>query len=77
MLNDSVARLVEYQSDPWRAEPPSGMKQIASAALDLSENRDHFSREARRLAEERYGLDKMTSAYIEVFQPAVKRGEYS
>ena len=66
MLNDSAGRCVECHGDPWKGEPPGTLEGMVSAACELLGDRDRFQQGARSLAEERYGLDRMVDAYVEV-----------
>jgi glycosyltransferase involved in cell wall biosynthesis len=66
LLDESAGRCVEPQGDLWAGEPPGNPEGMVSAALELARRRDHFDRGARSLAEERYGLGRMVSAYAKV-----------
>lgn len=65
MLTQEAGRCVPAVGDPWKGETPGNIAALADAALEVVENRE-FRNGARRLAEERYGLERMVEQYIEV-----------
>jgi glycosyltransferase involved in cell wall biosynthesis len=67
MLGDrSAGRCIECDGDPWKGESPANLEGMVNAALEIAKNTEPFRVAARRLAEERYGLDQMVDAYMEV-----------
>ncbi len=68
LLDETAGRVVECNGDPWKGQPPGNHAGMVSAALELLAARDRFHNGARKLAEERYGLDRMIEAYVEVLQ---------
>ena len=65
LLNESAGICVESYGDPWKGEPPRNLDEVVNAALKLIAHRDQYRKDARSLAEKRYGLDKMVDAYVE------------
>jgi glycosyltransferase involved in cell wall biosynthesis len=66
MLNPEAGRCVIANGDPWRGEAPGNIEGLVGAALEIRENKALFRKGARRLAEERYGLDQMVDQYIDI-----------
>jgi glycosyltransferase involved in cell wall biosynthesis len=66
MLDEASGQCVEYYGNPLKAEPPGNPSEIVCAARILIEKRDFYSTGARRLAEQRYSLDQMVDAYLQV-----------
>ena len=61
------SRLRSCISKVLRGEAPGNIVGLVDAALEVHENNAPFREGARRLAEERYGLDRMVDQYMEVF----------
>ncbi|MEO0271928.1 MAG: glycosyltransferase family 4 protein [candidate division WOR-3 bacterium] len=57
---------VEYGSDPFRMEEPKGIAQLATVVRKLAEDQEEARLAARRLAEERYGLEQMVDRYAAI-----------
>jgi glycosyltransferase involved in cell wall biosynthesis len=68
MLDGLAGRCVETQGDPWKGEPPGNDEGMVNAALELIDRENDFRYNARKLAEERYGLEKMVDMYVEVLR---------
>lgn len=66
LLAESAGQCVECYGNPWKGEPPGNSEGMVRAALELIEGWDRFHHGARSLAEERYELDQMVNAYLEV-----------
>ena len=66
ILSEMGGHCVEYGGDPWKAEPPDNTEGMVKAAMGIAVNRDRYHVGARTLAEDKYGLDQMVDAYIEV-----------
>lgn len=66
LLDGSAGRCVEPQGDPWKWELPGNRDGMVDAALAVLADLERFRRGARQLAEERYRLEQMVDAYIEV-----------
>ncbi|MEW6406431.1 MAG: glycosyltransferase family 4 protein [Chloroflexota bacterium] len=66
VLTELAGRCVECEGDPWKGEPPGNREGMVRAALELLADRDFYHRGARRLAEERYSLEKMVDDYCRV-----------
>lgn len=64
--NTLAGRCVKSNGDPFRGESPGNFQELAEAAIEIAENNNSFRAAARRLAEDRYGLDKMADEYIRV-----------
>jgi len=60
-----AGRLVPYGGNPWKLERPN-IAALASAAMDILTNPDHFRQSARNHAEEAFGLDQMVDRYLEI-----------
>ena len=57
--------IVPYGSDPWQLAYPN-VDALVEAILKVKENYKEYADYARRVAEERYSIENMTSQYIEV-----------
>lgn len=68
LLAGRGGRVAPYGGDPWRLEPPD-MDALAAAAEEVLADLPRWRYQARRLAEERYTLEGMTEAYLELLFP--------
>lgn len=68
MLDGLAGRCVEPHGDPRKGKPPGNEEGMVNAALELIDKGNHFRYNARKLAEERYGLEKMVDMYVEVLR---------
>ena len=57
--------VVPYGGDPWKLETPD-IATLATEAEKILENQNQFRTSARKRAEDKFGLDKMTDAYVKV-----------
>lgn len=64
-----AGRLVPYGGDPWRLDTPDTAR-LAEAALEILVDQPRFRAAARRQAEQRFGLERMVTAYLEVLLEA-------
>ena len=58
-----AGKLVPYGGDPWALDPPD-IEKLADAALLVLKNQARFSGDARKRAEEAFGLDHMVEGYL-------------
>lgn len=65
LVQGGAGLVVPYGGDPWKLAPPD-VPALAQAASEILQQREAFSRMARRRAEAEFGLDKMVDAYLEV-----------
>jgi len=63
LVEDDAGRIVPYGGDVWQLQPPD-IPQLAQAAAEILVEQEHFRRAARRLAEERFSLDRMIDDYM-------------
>ena len=66
MLSPQAGQCVPAHNDPWKGEPPGNIDGLVAAALAVKENNAAFRMGARALAEERFGLDRMTDQYVNI-----------
>lgn len=62
-----AGRVVPYGADPWRLQSPQ-IEPLVEASLEILSNWSAFSRGARQRAEAAFGLERMTSQYLEALQ---------
>ncbi len=67
MLDCGAGRCVPVKGDPWKGEHPGNVDGLVDAALEIIEDNAAFRVNARKLAESRYGLDRMVDEYVEFF----------
>jgi len=65
LVQGNAGRIVPYGGDPWQLETPD-TDSLAEAALEIMTDLPQFRAAARRQAEQRFGLDRMVRAYLEV-----------
>lgn len=65
LIPPEAGKLVPYGADPWRLEPPE-LRELEESALAVLADWRRFSRGARLVAEERFGLEGMVDRYLEV-----------
>jgi glycosyltransferase involved in cell wall biosynthesis len=58
--------VVHYGSDPWKLGYPD-VDALAKAIIKIKENYLYYSKNARRVAEERYSIEEMMRQYLQVF----------
>jgi glycosyltransferase involved in cell wall biosynthesis len=68
MLNGNAGRCLPCQGDPWKGRDPGNLEGLIATALEIMAHEGNFRQEARRLAKESYGLDKMVDYYCQVFK---------
>jgi glycosyltransferase involved in cell wall biosynthesis len=64
LINQETGRVVSYGSNYWNLEPPD-VPSLASAALEVLGDLKTFSFNARKRAEEEFGVDRMVDKYLE------------
>jgi glycosyltransferase involved in cell wall biosynthesis len=64
LINQDTGRVVSYGSNYWNLEPPD-VPALATAALEVLADLKTFSINARKRAEEEFGLDRMVEKYLE------------
>jgi len=74
MLDPYSGILVKGAGDPWKGQSPGNFDLLAEAALGICNNRDTYRKGAQRIADERYGLDRMVDNYLEMLFPAGYEG---
>jgi len=67
LVQKNAGHIVPYGGDPWKLDAPD-VAGLSDAANVILMEQDHFRIAARALAEERFGLDCMVDAYLEVFK---------
>ena len=72
LVPDTAGVLVPYGADPWRLEMPD-VHALAEAAKKVLENWDAYSCGARTVAVERFGIQQMTEAYLDVIFDVLKK----
>jgi len=65
IVTSSTGRCVEYGGDPWKGNPPGNRAGFRDAALEILADLPRFRAGARRVAEDRFGLDEMVASYID------------
>lgn len=70
LVPETAGKLVPYGTDPWKLEQPD-TDALVEAARAVLTDWAAYSRGARRVAEERFHVDQMTSAYMEVLAGAL------
>ncbi len=65
LVSEDAGRIAAYGGDVWQLEPPDAIA-ITETALQVLQTRDALSRGARRNAETRFDVDKITEKYLEV-----------
>jgi glycosyltransferase involved in cell wall biosynthesis len=65
LVKGDAGRIAPYGGDPWKLEQPD-VAALASAAGQVLGAQEHFRRQARRRAQECFGLNTMVDAYLEV-----------
>ncbi len=65
LVGKKAGAIVPYGSNHWQLETPD-VKSLAAAALPILKNNRPFRESARKRAEEAFGLDQMTKAYLDV-----------
>jgi glycosyltransferase involved in cell wall biosynthesis len=64
ILSIDAGRLVPYNGNPWNLDTPD-IERLAQAANHVIKNRASYSDDARKRAEEAFGLDKMVKGYLD------------
>jgi glycosyltransferase involved in cell wall biosynthesis len=65
MVDEHAGRIVPYGGNPWRLDPPD-IFGLAQACMESFLSRETLQVGARRQAEERFGLENMVSAYLDI-----------
>jgi len=64
LLSIDAGRLVPFNGNPWNLDPPD-IERLAQATNHIIRNQARFSVDARKRAEEAFGLDPMVERYLE------------
>ena len=67
LVPPEAGRVVDYGGDPWGLERPQ-LSNLESAVVDVMSDRERYSDDARRVAEQRYDVKQMASEYIAIFE---------
>ena len=65
IISDESGIVVPYGSDPWRLETPN-LRGLADGAVEILLNQESYRQGARQRAEEKFSLDCMVRAYLDV-----------
>ncbi len=65
LVTQSSGCVVPYGGDPWRLEPPD-VASLSAGALDVLQRQELYRANARRRAEEAFGLERMVDQYLEI-----------
>jgi glycosyltransferase involved in cell wall biosynthesis len=76
LVTPEAGILVRYNTNPRKLEAPDVLP-LERAAHQVFEQWDKFSKGARAVAEERFGLDKMVDSYLAVFEKIISNREVS
>jgi len=68
IITEGSGQLVPYGGDPWKLESPNIMG-IVKAVNDILINQPSYRKNARKRAEEAFGLDHMVEGYLKVLIP--------
>jgi len=71
LVSGAAGKIVPYGGDPWQLERPN-ISALTLAICKVAERLDYYRQEARALAERRFGLEAMTSAYVKVFKAVLE-----
>lgn len=63
LVTGDSGRVVPYGADYWHLEPPQ-IFPLADATLEILDHQDYFRAQARRRAEQAFGLDEMVDSYL-------------
>lgn len=66
LVTEESGKIIDYGGDPWQLDEPD-ISSLAKAAVEVIENNEKYRIGARKHAEQAFGLDKMTEAYLEAF----------
>ena len=64
LVPPNAGKIVPYDGDPWRVDVPDSDK-LFRGRVEILEDYQTFSANARQVAVERYDLDKMVKSYID------------
>lgn len=68
LVTESAGRLLSCDDDPFAKQDPGNFEGMAKAVAEIQAHREKFSKGARALAEDRYSLDMMVDAYLNVLR---------
>ena len=72
LVPGDCGRIVDFGGDPWKLDAPT-VEPLVSAILEVANDYDRFSKNARNHAEQYFDIKQMTARYIEVIEKAVGR----
>jgi glycosyltransferase involved in cell wall biosynthesis len=67
LVPEGAGIIIPYGGDPWKLEVPN-VSALPEAIDKVLKRWDDFSRNARRAAEERYDIEKVSDAYLCIAQ---------
>jgi len=65
IITDGSGIIVPYGGDPWKLDPPD-INGLVQAVNHILENQANFRLEARKRAEQAFGLDQMVQGYLDI-----------
>lgn len=65
LVSEDAGRVVPYGGDPWKLEKPD-FSNLATSAVEIMADWEHFRRGARLRAEQAFDLQRMLDAYLTV-----------
>jgi glycosyltransferase involved in cell wall biosynthesis len=65
LVQGDAGRLVSYDANPWKLEPPD-IKALADAAAEVLDDQQRFRTSARERAEAVFDLEDMVDEYLKV-----------
>jgi len=68
ILKNDAGKVAAYGSDPWLLEPPD-IAALSDAALTVLDRLPYYRQQARKRAEQLFGLDAMIAGYCDTFFP--------
>lgn len=71
LVPEEAGEIVPYGGDPWKLDFPD-VDALIEAAIKVLNNYEYYSQNARKAAEERFSIKKMTNKYLEVIEKAIK-----
>ena len=72
LVTSDAGEVVDYGSDPWKIGFPD-VNVMCASILKVEARYEDYSTAARKLAEERFGLEYMTKAYLQAMEDLIKK----
>lgn len=75
LVKEEAGMIISYGGDPWRLDPPD-FQSLADAIERVVNNYEEFSGNARRIAMDRFSINKMADNYMQIILQCINKKKF-